>query len=436
MSKQDLVIGVIGLGYVGLAYAIAFSLHGFRVIGIDMDNERVRAIRSGAAEGFSREVMEKVVDRYLYVSTNYDDLKDVDAVFIAVSTPIKPDGSQDLSQVMSALNSLANAWKGINYDYRAIVLKSTVLPGTTRKLARYAKEDLGLPIPDRVGFVHSPEFLKATRALDDVLKPFRVVIGGIDEKSSSYVENLFGELYHRVGFKPPIYVVSSEEAELIKHASNAFLGLKIVYANLIGLICREIENCDAWKVMEVVGLDPRIGRSHIVPGMPYGGPCLVKDILAFSRFVLEKTGIDFIKQVHQLNEMVLNKVVNHLERVLGSLQGKTIAILGIAYTTGSSDVRNSQALTLVRKLLEKGAKIYVHDINQRAIENARKELRHVGIIEDYEQLNNMDLIVITLGHKEYEEIIQNISSNLLIIDLTGTIKSVKAQRFYASTRKD
>jgi UDPglucose 6-dehydrogenase len=436
MSKQDLVIGVIGLGYVGLAYAIAFSLHGFRVIGIDMDNEVVRAIRSGAAEGFSREVMEKVVDRYLYVSTNYDDLKDVDAVFIAVSTPTKPDGSQDLSQVMSALNSLANAWRGINYDYRAIVLKSTVLPGTTRKLARYAKEDLGLPVPDRVGFVHSPEFLRATRALDDVLKPFRVVIGGIDEKSSSYVENLFRELYHRVGFKPPIYVVSSEEAELIKHASNAFLGLKIVYANLIGLVCREIENCDAWKVMEVVGLDPRIGRSHIVPGMPYGGPCLVKDILAFSRFVLEKTGIDFIKQVHQLNEIVLNKVVNHLERVLGSLQGKTIAILGIAYTTGSSDVRNSQALTLVRKLLEKGAKIYVHDINQRAIENARKELRHVGIIEDYEQLNNMDLIVITLGYKEYEEITQHISNNLLIIDLTGTIKSVKAQRFYASTRKD
>jgi UDPglucose 6-dehydrogenase len=239
MSKQDLAIGVIGLGYVGLAYAIAFSLHGFRVIGIDMDNERVRAIRSGAAEGFSREVMEKVVDRYLYVSTNYDDLKDVNAVFIAVSTPTKPDGSQDLSQVMSALNSLANAWRGINYDYRAIVLKSTVLPGTTRKLARYAKEDLGLPVPDRVGFVHSPEFLKATRALDDVLKPFRVVIGGIDEKSSSYVENLFRELYHRIGFKPPIYVVSSEEAELIKHASNAFLGLKIVYANLIGLVCRE-----------------------------------------------------------------------------------------------------------------------------------------------------------------------------------------------------
>ena len=278
--------------------------------------------------------------------------------------------------------------------------------------------------------------MRATRALDDVLKLFRVVIGGIDEKSSSYVENLFRELYHRVGFKPPIYVVSSEEAELIKHASNAFLGLKIVYANLIGLVCREIENCDAWKVMEVVGLDPRIGRSHIVPGMPYGGPCLVKDILAFSRFVLEKTGIDFIKQVHQLNEIVLNKVVNHLERVLGSLQGKTIAILGIAYTTGSSDVRNSQALTLVRKLLEKGAKVYVHDINQRAIENARKELRHVGIIEDYEQLNNMDLIVITLGYKEYEEITQHISNNLLIIDLTGTIKSVKSQRFYASTRKD
>ena len=180
MNKHDPVVGVVGLGYVGLAYALGFSLHGFRVVGVDIDSKRVEAIKSGDVEGFPREVMERVVDRYLYVSTSYDDLRDVDVVFIAVNTPTKPDGSQDLSQVISALNSLANAWRSINYDYRVVSLKVTVLPGTTRSLARYAKETLGLPVPDRVGFVHNPEFLRATRALDDVLKPFRVVIGGID----------------------------------------------------------------------------------------------------------------------------------------------------------------------------------------------------------------------------------------------------------------
>jgi UDPglucose 6-dehydrogenase len=303
-------------------------------------------------------------------------------------------------------------------------------------LARYAKEVLGLPVPDRVGFVHSPEFLRATRALDDVLKPFRVVVGGVDEKSSNYVANLFRELYHRVGYEPPIYVVSPEEAELIKYASNTFLALKIVYANLIGLICREIENCNAWRVMEVVGLDPRIGKSHIMPGMPYGGPCLVKDVLVFSRFTVEKTGINFIEQIHQLNEKVLDKIVNHIENTLKNLQGKNIAILGIAYTTGSSDVRDSQALTLARRLLEKGARIYINDVNQKAAENARKMLQNINIIEDYRQLNTMDLIIITLPYKEYEQIIQHVNNTIPIIDLTGTIKNGKVWRFYTSARKD
>ena len=436
MNKYDPVIGVVGLGYVGLAYALAFSLHGFRVIGIDVDDERVKAVRSGDAEDFPREAIEKVVDRYLYVSTSYDDLRDVSIAFIAVNTPTKPDGSQDLLQAISALKSLANAWRSVNYDYRVIVLKSTVLPGTTRKLAKYAKEVLSLSVPERVGFVYSPEFLRATKALDDVLKPFRVVIGGIDEKSSSSIVNLFREFYRRVGYEPLIYVVSPEEAELIKYSSNVFLALKVVYANLIGLICREIGNCDAWRVMEVVGLDPRIGESHIMPGMPYGGPCLVKDVLAFSRFVLEKTGIDFIKQIHELNERVLDEVVNHLEKVLGNLQGKNIAILGIAYTIGSSNVKDSQALALAKKLLVKGAKVYIHDLNQKALENAKKELQNISVVEDYKQLNTMDLIIITLGYKEYEQVIQHINSNVLVIDLTGTIKNEKVQRFYTSTRKD
>jgi len=435
VNKYDPAIGVVGLGYVGLAYALAFSLHGFRVIGIDIDDERVEAVRSGDVEGFPREAIERVVGCYLHVSTTYDDLRDVDVVFIAVNTPTKPDGSQDLLQVISALKSLANAWRSVKYDYRVIVLKSTVLPGTTRKLAKYAKEVLGLSVPERVGFVYSPEFLRATKALDDVLKPFRVVIGGIDEKSSSSIVNLFREFYRRVGYEPLIYVVSPEEAELIKYSSNVFLALKVVYANLIGFICREIRNCDAWRVMEVVGLDPRIGESHIMPGMPYGGPCLVKDVLALSRFVLEKTGIDFIKQIHQLNKRVLDEVVNHLEKVLGNLQGKNIAILGIAYTIGSSNVKDSQALALAKKLLVKGAKVYIHDVNQKAVENVKKELQNISVVEDYKQLNTMDLIIITLGYKEYEQVIQHVNSNVLIIDLTGTIKNEKVQRFYTSTRK-
>jgi UDPglucose 6-dehydrogenase len=431
VNRRDPIIGVVGLGYVGLAYALAFSLQGFKVVGIDVNSEKVEAIRSGSVEGFPGEAIRRVVGRSLYVSASYDNLRDVDVAFIAVNAPTKPDGSQDLSQVVSALKSLANVWRNVNYDYKVVVLKTTVLPGTTRRLAGYAKEALGLPVPDRIGFVHSPEFLRATRALEDVFKPFRVVVGGIDEKSSSYIVNLFRELYRRVGYEPPIYIVTPEEAELIKYASNAFLALKVVYANLMGFVCREIDNCDAWRVMEIVGLDPRIGRSHLMPGMPYGGPCEVKDMLAFSRFVCEKTGIGFIKEIHELNEKTLDEIVNHFEKVFGKLQGKNIAILGIAYTVGSSDVRDSQALALVSRLLEKGARIYIHDVNHKAVENARKELQNINIIEDYKQLNNMDLIVIALGYKEYEQIIQHINNDVLVVDLIGATKNEKAQKFYA-----
>jgi UDPglucose 6-dehydrogenase len=187
--------------------------------------------------------------------------------------------------------------------------------------------------------------------------------------------------------------------------------------------------------MEVVGLDPRIGRSHIMPGMPYGGPCLVKDVLAFSRFVLEKTGLDFIEQIHQLNERVLDEVVVHLEKILGSLQVKNIAILGTAYTTSSPDVRDSQALVLAKRLLERGARVHVHDVNQKAVENAVKELQNINIIENYEQLNDMDSVVIALEYKEYEEIVRYINDDVLVVDLTETIENERIQKFYASPRK-
>jgi UDPglucose 6-dehydrogenase len=436
MNKHDPVIGVVGLGYVGLAYALGFSLHGFRVVGVDIDSERAEAIRSGDVEGFSREAIERVVDRYLYVSTSYDDLRDVDVVFIAVNTPTKPDGSQDLSQVVSALNSLANVWRSIDYDYRIVSLKSTVLPGTTRSLARYAKETLGLPVPDRVGFVHNPEFLRATRALDDVVKPFRAVIGGIDVRSSSYVANLFREFYRRVGYEPPIYVVSPEEAELIKYASNVFLALKVVYANLIGLLCRETENCDGWKVMEVVGLDPRIGRSHILPGMPYGGPCLVKDTLAFGRFMLEKTGLDFVKRIHDYNELVIEKVVEYLDSVLNGLQGRKIAVLGVSYTPNSPVVNDSPAMKLCEKLLSKNAIVYIHDVNREAVEKAKSVLSRVIALETMERLKEVDAVIVTLGYDEYRLIPPDLYDNVLVIDMTGVVIYEKARRFYtSSTRK-
>jgi len=269
VNKREPVIGIVGLGYVGLAYALAFSLHGFRVVGVDISKERIEAIKAGYAEGFPKEAILKSLEGSLELSTSYDSLRDAEVVFIAVNTPTNPNGSQDLSQIISALNGLSEVWRDNLHDFRVIALKSTVLPGTTRGLAKHVLNKLSTA-SEHVGFVHCPEFLRADKALEDVLKPFRVVIGGIDERSSSIVAELFKELYRRIGYDAPIFIVSPEEAEMIKYASNVFLALKTVYGNLAGLVCREIENCDALKVMDIVGLDPRIGKSHIMPGMPYG----------------------------------------------------------------------------------------------------------------------------------------------------------------------
>jgi len=436
VSRRELVIGVVGLGYVGLAYAMAFSLHGFRVIGVDVSEKIVEDVRRGLVSGFSGEALLKAIQSSsLEVSASYDVLGDADIVLVAVNTPTKPNGSQDLSQVLSALNSLAEVWKRVWFDYRVIVLKSTVLPGTTRALARYARDELKLPIPDRVGFVHSPEFLRADKALEDVLKPSRVVVGGIDERSSTYVATFFREFYRRVGHEPPIFTVTPEEAELVKYASNVFLALKTVYGNLIGLLCQEIENCDAWRVMDIVSLDPRIGKSHITPGMPYGGPCLAKDVLAFGRFMLEKANLDFVKRIHEYNELITGKIIEYLDKELGGLQGKRVAVLGVSYKPSSPEVKDSPAIRLCKELLSRGATVYVHDVNEKAVENAKTVLGKVEAVETVEKLREADVVIVTLGYEEYKQLPSTIYDRALVIDMTGTISHRKTHRFYVSNTR-
>jgi len=432
VSRREPVIGVVGLGYVGLAYANAFSLHRFRVIGVDTNWKRIEDVRRGLVKGFGRELLKAIQSSSLEVSTSYTVLGDVDIVLVAVNTPTGSDGSQDLSQVLSALNSLAEVWRSVWFDYRVIVLKSTILPGTTRVLARYARDELGLLIPDRVGFAYSPEFLRADKALEDVLKPSRVVVGGIDERSSTSVATFFREFYRRVGYEPPIFTVTSEEAELVKYASNVFLALKTVYGNLIGLLCREIGNCDAWRVMDIVSLDPRIGRNHIIPGMPYGGPCLVKDILAFGRFMLEKTGLDFVKRIHEYNELIIDKIIEYLDKELNGLQGRRVAVLGISYKPGSPEVKDSPAIRLCKELLSRGAIVYVHDVNEEAVENAKTLLSRVEVVKTVEELREVDAVIVTLDYEEYKQLPSTVYDKALVIDMTGTVSHEKTRRFYKS----
>ena len=157
----------------------------------------------------------------------------------------------------------------------------------------------------------------------------------------------------------------------VKYASNVFLVLKTMCGNLIGLPCREIGNCGAWGVMNTVSLDPAMGKNRILPRMPYGGPCLVKDSLVFGKFMVEKTGLDFVKRMHEYNELIVDKIIEYLDKKLSGLRGRRVAVLGVSYKPSLPEVKDSPAIRLCKELLSRGATVYVHDVNEEAVKTPR-----------------------------------------------------------------
>lgn len=368
-------IGVIGLGFVGLTLAVALAYKKYNVIGVDIDEKKIEFIRSGKSpfyeEGLN-ELLPKVINNKLVVTTDYEMLRETDVVFIAVGTPPNPNGSQNQSYIIDAVKKLGRVWRD-SKEYKVMVVKSTVIPGTTRKLAKILSEESRLKIGIDLGIAMNPEFLREGKALYDTFYPSRVVIGCIDDKTCKYVENLCREFYKKIGKIPPILTMSLEEAELVKYASNAFLAMRISFANTIANICEKTPNCDVMNVLEAVGLDPRIGKQYLRPGLGYGGSCLPKDVKALIHYS-KNIGYEpiLLEAVDKVNEQQPYKAIEYLLKEYGDLRGKTIAILGLAFKPGTDDIRESIAIKIIKKLLRLGAKIKAHD--PMAVENTRKIL--------------------------------------------------------------
>ena len=401
-------VGVIGLGFVGLSLAVALASRGFKVVGIDVDSGKIELIRHGRAPFYEKgleELLRSTIGKHLIVSTDYELLRDVDIVFITVGTPSKPSGEQDQSQIVEAVKELASAWRDSN-GYKVMVVKSTVIPGTTRRLAKILADEAKKKVPEEIGVAANPEFLREGNALYDTFYPSRVVIGGIDDRSSEAVAGLWRKFYRRIGVEPPILVMSLEEAELVKYASNAFLAMRISFANTIANICENTPNCDVVKVLEGVGLDPRIGKEYLRPGLGYGGSCLPKDVKALINYS-RSIGYNpvLLEAIDKVNEMQPYRAVEYLLREYYSdLQGKVISILGLAFKPGTDDVRESVALKIAKKLVELGAKVKVHD--PIAIENARKILGDTVMYcqDTLEAIKNSDAVIITTEWNVYKEL--------------------------------
>jgi len=360
---------MIGTGYVGLSTGVGFAVRGNDVVCVDIDAAKVRQINGGVSPIFEphlEDYLKDVLKRgKLRATTDMKGaIENTEVSFIAVGTPSRKDGSIDLSYIESVSRQIGEVLK-TKESYHVIVVKSTVMSGTTegvvlhnieRASGRKAGKDFGLCM--------NPEFLREGRAMDDFLKPDRVVIGAADSRAGNVIEKLY------VNFMAPILKTDLKTAEMIKYASNAFLATKISYTNEMGNICKKL-GIDVNEVMKGVGMDHRISPHFLNAGVGYGGSCFPKDVEALIAKAKE-LGYEpkLLEEVHALNDRQKVRIVDQLEKRVANLKGKTVCLLGLAFKPDSDDIREASSIYIISKLLDKGAKVKAYD--PQAIGHMRK----------------------------------------------------------------
>jgi UDPglucose 6-dehydrogenase len=369
-----LKLGVVGLGYAGLCTAACLARK-FEVMGIDVDSVRVAQLDRGEVpiheKGLPALLRSGRASGKLTFSEDYGSLRGANIIFIAVGTPSKQDGSIDLSQVTGA-SAQVGKQLARSKNKALIVIKSTVTPGTATTVVKpLLGKESGKPCGAGFGLCSNPEFLREGEAVEDTLRPERLVIGPLDESSGRAMRSLYRRFYGPKS--PPIVETTPENAELIKYASNTFLATKISFINFIARICETIPGADVEDIAIGMGLDPRIGPKYLQAGPGFGGACFPKDSRALSAFVAQR-GMDssLLRSVIEINDTQPDWIVSAVERALGRIKGKDVAILGVAFKEESDDVRESRAIVLAKKLLDKGAQVRITD--PKATKGARREL--------------------------------------------------------------
>jgi len=347
-------IAIIGSGYVGLVTGACFAEVGHEVICVDNDERKVKALRNGKVPiyepGLEQLVQRNVSAHRLQFSGSIEEgVDNSEVVFIAVPTPPHTDGSVDLTYIERVAREIASVLK----EYRVIVDKSTVPVKTGEKVAdtirRYNKVNVDFDV------VSNPEFLREGCAVADLLEPDRIVIGSNSERALAIMKKVYEP------FMAPIMVTDINSAELIKHAANSFLALKISYINALSAIC-EASGADVEKVADGIGADKRIGRSFLNAGLGYGGSCFPKDIAAFIA-LSEQIGEPFqlLREVQRINQHQRERFVKKLRDTLWVLKEKRIAVWGLTFKPDTDDVRSSVAVDLVNDLLREGAQVTAYD---------------------------------------------------------------------------
>lgn len=387
-------LAIIGSGYVGLVTGTCFAEVGHQVICVDNDAKKVDMLKAGRIPiyepGLEELIVKNVANGRLSFTTSIKDAIDKSlVVFIAVPTPPQPDGSVDLSYIEAVAREIAVVLD----DYRIIVDKSTVPVKTGEKVAqtinRYNKKGVTFDV------VSNPEFLREGSAVADLMKPDRIVFGTSTNRATEAMKEVYKP------FNAPILVTDLNSAELIKHASNSFLALKISYINAVAAIC-EASGADVEKVAEGMGADHRIGRAFLNAGIGYGGSCFPKDLSAFIR-ISDDLGYDFklLKQVEEINQGQRERFLKKIRETLWVLREKKIGVLGLAFKGNTDDVRSSVAIELVKQMVAEGAQVRAFD--PKGMEKAAPLLPGVTLCKAAEEVaDGADAVVVATEWTEFK----------------------------------
>ena len=387
---------IIGTGYVGLVTGTCFAEVGHRVICVDNDAAKVRLLQEGGIPIYEPGLDELnqrnvAAGRLTFTSNTVEGVEKSDVVFIAVPTPPLADGSVDLSFIEKVAREIAGAMTA----YKIVVDKSTVPVKTGDKVAETIKRYCKAPVEFDV--VSNPEFLREGFAVDDLMHPDRIVIGVRSQRPVAAMKAVYSP------FNAPIIVTDINSAELIKHASNSFLALKISYINAISLLC-ETTGANVVEVANGMGMDERIGRRFLNASLGFGGSCFPKDLSAFIK-IAEQSGVDFglLREVQKINTEQMNRFIKKISDTLWVLKGKTIGVLGLAFKQNTDDIRMSPAIELCQRLQKEGANLRVHD--PKAMEKARAVLENVTFVDQMDDVaEGCDALVIATEWDEFKKL--------------------------------
>ena len=400
-------IGIVGLGFVGLSLTSVLASKGYRTVGIDIDKRKCEKISNGNSPFFEPDLEKTLrsgLKKELTIGNDFSLLNDCDFIFVTVGTPQSENGTIDLSMIKKSITTIGKALHKNNKN-PIILIKSTVIPGTIKNTI--------LPILEKksnkkegkdFGLISNPEFLQESSAIKDTKFPHAVVLGGQETKYMRKANNFFSKFHP----KTPIIITNHQTAEMIKYANNSFLATKISFINQLSNICQNIPGANIDDIAKTIGLDPRIGKLFLNAGPGYGGSCLPKDMKALINFA-NNVGINptLLNAVEEINIKQIDQIISLIKQKLGDISSKSITILGTEFKSDTDDIRDSVAIKLIKKLLNRKAKIIIHD--PKAIQNTMnifgKRISYAKSIND--ALSKSQCVVIMTQWKQYENLNNN-----------------------------